>query len=416
MEQLQVTFKVVTPLFLSGTNKEQAEFRPASLKGAMRYWYRALDPNYREREPAIFGGTDKENGQAKFLLRYEPIAWKQGNWNKYKFSKSYDGSEKKLMNGIAYLGYPLDSKIKGERVQRAYLNPGTEFKVQLLFLKTTDEIRRAVLGSLWMLGHIGGLGSRSRRGFGTTALLSWELTKNSNWSEISELPIAHTAETPQEWVRLFKEGLEVLRRWFGSERQVTHTVLDSNCRFLFLNEPHTAGSGYEPWAHALNRSGQLMQDFRLRREPDYTDVKQQICALDPDVASFNKDVKAIPMSIGPQRAVFGLPLSFRYSSLKEGKGITFQGAKSNRSGSPVWIRIIEIGNKCYPFFAFMSAPLLPSHEKIIGKLNVKKSLKEGFDKKDNGNYETVLLKKPSDGILADFQHYLTRKSKVLEVR
>jgi CRISPR-associated protein Cmr1 len=58
-----------------------------------------------------------------------------------------------------------------------------------------------------------------------------------------------------------------------------------------------------------------------------------------------------------------LPLTFRYNSL-EGKQTTFQGKEHDRSASPLFIRIVEINGKCYPFFALLDAPLLALDEKI----------------------------------------------------
>ena len=44
MNKLEVTFRVVTPMFLGGAKPNDfAELRPPSIKSAMRYWYRALD-------------------------------------------------------------------------------------------------------------------------------------------------------------------------------------------------------------------------------------------------------------------------------------------------------------------------------------------------------------------------------------
>src|SRR5690606_30154160 len=126
----------------------QAEFRLASLKGAMRYWYRALDPNYREREAEIFGGTGKGEGQAKFLLRWEPVEWEQKMWDKDEFSGSRKETVDKSMTGIIYLSYSMDLTVKKVRVQRPYLLPGTEFTILLLFRDTTAEMRKAVLGAL----------------------------------------------------------------------------------------------------------------------------------------------------------------------------------------------------------------------------------------------------------------------------
>jgi CRISPR-associated protein Cmr1 len=55
---LEATFRIVTPLFLGGAKPNDcAELREASIKGALRFWYRAADPNYRQEEARIFGGT-----------------------------------------------------------------------------------------------------------------------------------------------------------------------------------------------------------------------------------------------------------------------------------------------------------------------------------------------------------------------
>ena len=42
METIEATFKVVTPMFMSGADQSQAELRTASIKGALRFWWRAL--------------------------------------------------------------------------------------------------------------------------------------------------------------------------------------------------------------------------------------------------------------------------------------------------------------------------------------------------------------------------------------
>jgi len=50
METLTVTLKTVTPLFLGGARQnEHAELRPPSIKGALRFWYRAIDPQYNQK-------------------------------------------------------------------------------------------------------------------------------------------------------------------------------------------------------------------------------------------------------------------------------------------------------------------------------------------------------------------------------
>lgn len=50
MERLVVTLKTITPLFLGGAEPDKwAELRAPSIKGAMRFWYRAIDADCNER-------------------------------------------------------------------------------------------------------------------------------------------------------------------------------------------------------------------------------------------------------------------------------------------------------------------------------------------------------------------------------
>jgi CRISPR-associated protein Cmr1 len=61
----KLTFKLefITPAFIGGAN-QQAELRPASFVGLLRWWWRALKgecniENLREEEVKIFGGIAK---------------------------------------------------------------------------------------------------------------------------------------------------------------------------------------------------------------------------------------------------------------------------------------------------------------------------------------------------------------------
>lgn len=73
----KITFEVetITPMFLSGADQSKAELRAASIKGLLRFWWRALQAEsdinkLRERESQIFGSSDEERGGgSSFSLR-----------------------------------------------------------------------------------------------------------------------------------------------------------------------------------------------------------------------------------------------------------------------------------------------------------------------------------------------------------
>lgn len=66
--------RIITPLSLRGAKSSQMELRPPSLKGAMRFWWRAVRVDLRleelkKQEADIFGSSDEKIGKSKFNLR-----------------------------------------------------------------------------------------------------------------------------------------------------------------------------------------------------------------------------------------------------------------------------------------------------------------------------------------------------------
>ncbi len=44
MEKLEATFRIVTPMFIGGADQTPSDgIRPPSVKGALRFWWRALN-------------------------------------------------------------------------------------------------------------------------------------------------------------------------------------------------------------------------------------------------------------------------------------------------------------------------------------------------------------------------------------
>lgn len=70
MYSIEAKLRIVTPAFLGGADPTRtAELRVPSIKGQLRFWYRATDPDFRRNEQRLFGSTDA--GQSSFLLVLE---------------------------------------------------------------------------------------------------------------------------------------------------------------------------------------------------------------------------------------------------------------------------------------------------------------------------------------------------------
>lgn len=79
-QSITFTCEVITPMFLHGADGKTPELRAPSIKGALRFWWRAIHghlpiKDLRTQEAEIFGGTesDKEQGRSKLLLRIKQI-------------------------------------------------------------------------------------------------------------------------------------------------------------------------------------------------------------------------------------------------------------------------------------------------------------------------------------------------------
>lgn len=170
VEKREYECEVVTPLFLGGADPKKAELRVPPIKAAMRFWWRALydgenTTKMAEQEAAIFGSTDKKSilsmtlhclNSKKALKdlppgKMVPVA-----------GKTYKTSIIKT-SIINYLAYGL-FEYKGAIKTKEHIEPESRMKFIISFLPAFET---DVLNAFKALITFGGIGARSRNGFGT---------------------------------------------------------------------------------------------------------------------------------------------------------------------------------------------------------------------------------------------------------
>lgn len=293
----EATFDVqtITPLFLAGADQTTAELRTPSFRGGMRYWTRALVgglagtsqeglTQVKEAESAIFGTTDKGSG-VKVKLSPQSTTIKQ-----FTDNISKPGSRNKS-TGKGYLLWSMRLK----KQPRFYFAPGTRFQLHLM---TNDEdITKYKKGvaALWLLTHLGGIGSRSRRCAGS-------LTITLHKGDIYDFSFHIPNDTNALKIQL-EQGIQAARSLYKVSQfpnsDARFDVLSRNdCSIWILQQN-------QPWGTpeiAMEAIGESLQSYRSR----------------------------IPLI---HRKVFGFPL---------------KGVNSNveRRSSPLLLRVIELqGNK-----------------------------------------------------------------------
>lgn len=176
IEKICFEIETITPMFLSGADQSKAELRAASIKGLLRFWWRALQAEsnideLREKESQIFGSSDEEKGGgSSFSLRItrdgdlQPVTKSFPNKdNIHKITVTSKTRNKTFpINILEYLAYgPFDPKAKKVR---PYFD--TTIKFNVIFLFRNDHFVNDVLKAMYVFFLFGGIGSRSRNGFG----------------------------------------------------------------------------------------------------------------------------------------------------------------------------------------------------------------------------------------------------------
>jgi CRISPR-associated protein Cmr1 len=171
IENATASYRIITPAFIGGGEPGGAALRAPSFKGVLRFWWRALMwprigdiVTLREREAALFGGAGSGQGQSKIGVRIaavdndEPVQWRR-----------------MPSDARAYTGFGLLDPSPGKA--RQCVPAGARFRVSLRWLGREDHARAVTAceqaelrDALRMMGLVGGLGGRSRKGWGSIQL------------------------------------------------------------------------------------------------------------------------------------------------------------------------------------------------------------------------------------------------------
>ncbi|MBA3473291.1 MAG: type III-B CRISPR module RAMP protein Cmr1 [Rubrobacter sp.] len=331
MNKLFVEMKLVSPAFVGGADQDRAELRVASLRGLLRFWWRATQPPMSAREllrkeSDLFGST--ETGQSKFLMRIMED----------KTRPLPAGAT--VNNSIGYLGYGIaEYKRDNRRVEtiRDALDAGSKFTLQLLFKKGADKHENELLDALWCLTHLGGMGSRSRRGFGSMVVTGVE------GADFPGLP--RSPEDLKERIEEKFEGLSVCERAGLPE----YTALSRHAAVTVWR------LRTKSWGDALRLVGDRLNGFRsAQRTERFHDDRDLI----RDYAFEGKEPAR-----APRRAAFGLPHNYFFKQTNT--QVNVSGADHDRRASPLFIHLHELrGGEIAAVLSLIPARFLPEGEQV----------------------------------------------------
>jgi CRISPR-associated protein Cmr1 len=246
--KITATFEVVTPLFLGGADPSRAvELRAPSVKGALRFWWRALawgrhggDLNaIRKEEQRIFGAAGDDHnhlGQASFGLR--------ARWLSEPSRLAETRSLTSGKPGTSYLSYGVINRGRGNSPRPCYQLSG-RFELTFHAFRRTDRESKLhpVSDAIKLFGLLGGLGGRSRRGWGSVALTELEVEDEAiRW------------QAPQDLAE-YRNALSLILGGTADMPGAPYSAFSKGARL------HVFGVGTEALA-VLDQLGQAYQAFR----------------------------------------------------------------------------------------------------------------------------------------------------------
>jgi CRISPR-associated protein Cmr1 len=367
MHIINAQFEITSPMFIAGYTlddaKERAQqslsIRPTAIKGALRFWWRALTyPAIRaqaataetalkqlhQQEMALFGAAASEqnkSGQSLVLLRVkhnvDDSSTVQANNDKTTGEKIGNGTGCQYLLGMGLFNFKTG-------LSRAYIKSGSAFSLQLAVKPSASGEQIAQLKqALLAFGLLGSLGSRARKGFGSVQLLSWdELGVNLN-----------VPATKEEYVN----AVATLFAFGATSAELppftafsAHAMADLSC------------SDKTPVA-TINQLGGKQQ---LYRGYGQNSTGEHLVAGHKALQIFSDDHDDIfnylnnsgPL-VQPKRLVFGLPHNVRFSNGKGSLPMEIDQRNQTRRASPLFIHIHKLDGYFFGVQSLLAAEFFP---------------------------------------------------------
>lgn len=360
MRTITATFEVVTPMFLGGADQSPDGIRPSSVKGALRFWWRAWAwsglraqhpddltalRSLHAQEARLFGlaANESDSGQGVFVMH---VRDQTAAASDQALGSNFD-------NGILYLlGMGLGSFQGGNHCTRAAI-PAEQagrksgFEIKLIFKpqQASQADVLAISSALQLFGLLGALGSRARHGLGSVSMTAMQGQGVPAWQAPESLP-----QYKQALQRLLPEGPDMALpplSAFCQQTRIDLSLSDKDPLKLL------ARLGREQQAYrSYGKDGMVNRERAERNFKGDHDLMLH--------ATEGQDVKQMP-----DRTVFGLPHNYFFSSSKAKADVNYKPESGEgRRASPLLLHIHRIGDQYLAIHTLLQARFLPERARL----------------------------------------------------
>lgn len=338
---IEATYRVVTPLFCAGSDGERPEFRLPSFKGVLRFWWRALAwSRYRDleslqsEEDNLFGSS--KSGQSRVSMRVARSSVPQPIVRKDDVLGKLNGDV--VGHGARYLGYgvmeafgSLNRNTRDGQLIRACLRAPFEVTVRMTAHGLSGPRLASLKDALIALGTLGGMGAKSRKGYGSLVIRSLSIDGDPQ-------QVPQSVDDLRRAILALRGSEAPLPEFTALSPGTRHVLLESDKRdpLELLDLVGRELVRFRSWG----RNGRILGGD-VRSEPNFQ--------FDHDLMYRNV------RNAHPERIAFGLPHNYGRELEKRVKPL----GKLDRRASPLFIHVHECAERPVAVISFLPARFLP---------------------------------------------------------
>lgn len=356
------TYKLITPLFGGGAKTQKPDevttVRATEVRGHLRFWWRATRggmfngdlTKMKEAEELIWGAAAKKGKKGHSVVKVTILKASKDKELKTQNVKGKPLHISDPRTDWGYISFPLkEDKEKNKPAGSVWET--VNFKMEIIFPKNLEE---DIEFALWAWETFGGIGARTRRGFGALELT--EKTVNGEKAEFSLLSYANAE----------KEIKDKLKNNTGDwDKSTPHLSFEPKMKVIKV----TSSNAKDAWRTLIMQ----YQNFRQKRHkklgkslwPEANELRRRLkmpMNWKPDEVKDAKLIEKFP------RSAFGLPLLMH---LPEDGDVTFTiqgkpdpktGKKYERLSSMLILKPVACeNNKTVGLALVLDAPIMPPH-------------------------------------------------------
>ncbi len=366
-------YELITPLFGGGVEPGEADpvtvIRGTEVRGHLRFWWRATRGGQfngdliemKKREDEIWGAASTADKPVHSQASIAVTCTEEGTPDHpFEVNQKRKPQARKGSLAPAYAAFPLQpsdeeaKQLSRDGKETKAVCAGVKFVLQISF---KSEHRTEVEAALWAWETFGGIGARTRRGFGALHLVNNQERSlgEEKWREV-DVDLPQSTGVVKKWIQDKFSAFEVKGKWHKDVPSLSGSLNQLKVVKAQIETKGDVGKGrgsgaktttvfttQEVWEYLINKLKKFRQarydkdggknvpnEYGLSHWPEANEIRRRLNPTEEAEAA--AVVRKFP------RARLGLPINFHLPHDLGKPDVELRGTSSNRRASPLILR------------------------------------------------------------------------------